>query len=181
VSVFFCGLCVGVIIGLIFGPDSEREHAAKVDGWISGYRFARPKQTPNLHRETPNMTERSEDALKAKCYTTRQVTHEEARQIAKRFIDANFNNPGERPRIGIPARPDYDDDLLLCAYIEQQAALPAEREKLREALSLMPDEIEIFRIMQAEGGHHAQMAKAIGRRIEEIRTALRGDREQGEG
>jgi hypothetical protein len=41
VSVFFCGLCVGVIIGLIFGPDSEREHAAKVDGWISGFRFAR--------------------------------------------------------------------------------------------------------------------------------------------
>jgi hypothetical protein len=75
------------------------------------------------------MTERSEDALKAKCYTTRQVTHEEARQIAKRFIDANFKNPGERPRIGIPARPDYDDDLLLCAYIEQQAALHAEREK----------------------------------------------------
>ena len=85
------------------------------------------------------MTERSEDALKAKCYTTRQVTHEEAREIAKRFIDANFNNPGERPRIGIPARPDYDDDLLLCAYIEQQAALHAEREKLLELAEAIAD------------------------------------------
>jgi hypothetical protein len=37
IGAFICG----VIVGLIFGPDSERENVAKVDGWISGYKFAR--------------------------------------------------------------------------------------------------------------------------------------------
>jgi len=32
---------VGVVVGLIFGPDSEREHRAKVDGWLSGFQYAR--------------------------------------------------------------------------------------------------------------------------------------------
>lgn len=31
---------IGMIVGLVFGPDSERENAANVDGWLSGYRFA---------------------------------------------------------------------------------------------------------------------------------------------
>jgi hypothetical protein len=31
----------GVIVGLIIGPDSEREHSAKTDGWIAGFTFAR--------------------------------------------------------------------------------------------------------------------------------------------
>jgi hypothetical protein len=105
VSVFFCGLCVGVIIGLIFGPDSEREHAAKVDGWISGYRFARPKQTPNLHRETPNMTERSEDALKAKGKST--MTDEQIKHMTERFLSwklpENFS-----PDAGISFSPEFN-------------------------------------------------------------------------
>ena len=54
---------------------------------------------------------------------TRTISHDEAQQIAKRFIDGHFNNKGDHPRISIPARPDYDDDLLLLAYIEQQRAL----------------------------------------------------------
>lgn len=32
---------LGVLVGLIIGPDSEREYRAKVDGWLSGYKFAR--------------------------------------------------------------------------------------------------------------------------------------------
>lgn len=50
------------------------------------------------------------------------ITHEEARAIAKRFIDGHFNNEGEHPRMSIPADPNRDDDIRLCAYIAQQAA-----------------------------------------------------------
>ena len=48
------------------------------------------------------------------------VSHDEADQIAQRFIDYFFGNKAETPRVSIPARPDYDDDLRLTAYIEQQ-------------------------------------------------------------
>lgn len=36
---------LGVIFGLVFGPDSEREYRAKVDGWLSGYKFAKDSTT----------------------------------------------------------------------------------------------------------------------------------------
>lgn len=53
--------------------------------------------------------------------TTRQISHDEAREIAGRLINSHFRQaPGAR--VGIPARPDYDDDLLIIAYIEQQRA-----------------------------------------------------------
>lgn len=56
-------------------------------------------------------------------FTKRAIGHDEARECARRFIDGHFNNPGrERPRASIPARPDYDDDLLLLSYIKQQEA-----------------------------------------------------------
>lgn len=38
---FIGGFCAGMIIGLIFGPDSEREDVARVDGWLDGYRYAK--------------------------------------------------------------------------------------------------------------------------------------------
>lgn len=37
--------CLGVLLGLILGPDSEREHARRIDGWIEGYRFARRQKS----------------------------------------------------------------------------------------------------------------------------------------
>lgn len=46
-------------------------------------------------------------------------------------------------------------------------------ERMREALALLPDEIEVFRIIRgAHGNSHAVMAKAVARRIDEIRTTL---------
>ena len=55
--------------------------------------------------------------------TKRQISYEEAHQIAQRFIDEFFHNPGrDRPRIGIPARPEYDDDICLHSFIDQQKA-----------------------------------------------------------
>src|SRR6185369_2251337 len=47
-------------------------------------------------------------------------SHDEATQIAQRYIDCAFGNKAERPRHSIPARPDYDDDLRLSAYIKHQ-------------------------------------------------------------
>ena len=72
----------------------------------------------------------------------RHVTHDEARQIAQRFINGHFGNVHQDgtknwPRMSIPASPQQDDDLLLCAYIEQNrrasiAAMPSRAEVLEE-------------------------------------------------
>lgn len=54
-------------------------------------------------------------------YTKRQISHDEAMEAIVRF-ENHFWRKADKdgPRIGIPARPDYDDDLILHAYIEQQ-------------------------------------------------------------
>lgn len=56
-------------------------------------------------------------------YTTRTISHDEAGEIAKRLINSHFRLE-PHARVSIPARPDYDDDLLILAYIEQQKARP---------------------------------------------------------
>lgn len=53
---------------------------------------------------------------------TGPISHDEALQIAKRFIDGHFGNPGDHPRASIPADPSRDDDIRLIAYIDQQRA-----------------------------------------------------------
>ena len=52
--------------------------------------------------------------------TPRRVSHEEAQDSIKRFVDRNFCNDGEAPRISIPANSERDDDLLLHSYVAQQ-------------------------------------------------------------
>lgn len=53
---------------------------------------------------------------------SRKISHEEAREIARRLIASHFRRTDcETARVGIPARPDYDDDLLICSYIKQQS------------------------------------------------------------
>jgi hypothetical protein len=57
------------------------------------------------------------------------VSHEEAREIAMRYINQSFRNEGKpRPLHSIPANPRTDSDLRLCAYIEQQRLKEAPRE-----------------------------------------------------
>ena len=51
--------------------------------------------------------------------TQRKITHAEAKEAQQRLVNSHFHNP-DHARISIPARPDYDDDLVLAAYIEQQ-------------------------------------------------------------
>lgn len=73
----------------------------------------------------------------------REITHDEAKEAAARFIDGNFKNDNEPPRISIPANPDRDDDLVLMSYIAQQRRLraqPSPREvALEKALQEMID------------------------------------------
>jgi hypothetical protein len=51
--------------------------------------------------------------------TPRIIDHDEAREIASRLINSHFRKEPQA-RVGIPARPDYDDDLLISTYICQQ-------------------------------------------------------------
>lgn len=53
-------------------------------------------------------------------YTKRPISHAEAEQCAQRLINSHFRN-SDHARVSIPARPDYDDDLVLLAYIHQQS------------------------------------------------------------
>jgi hypothetical protein len=70
---------------------------------------------------------------------------------------------------------DVDDlrDALKAVELNKSDVAEATRiEQLRKALELMPDEIEIFRIMRAaHGNSHSVMAKAVAARIESIRDA----------
>ena len=62
---------------------------------------------------------------------SKPMTHEEARDAVGRFNASHWNNPGEKARYSIPARPDYDDDIRLMTYInasEQQSSRIAELE-----------------------------------------------------
>ena len=53
-------------------------------------------------------------------------THDQAMEAALRLVAGSFRRDGqvlsakERPRFSVPARPDYDDDIVLCDYIRQQ-------------------------------------------------------------
>ena len=79
----------------------------------------------------------ADDVANTGIWTTREIPHAEAREIAQRLINSHF---GQEPcaRVGIPARPNYDDDLLIHAYIEQCegaiSSLYRENEELRAAV-----------------------------------------------
>jgi hypothetical protein len=65
--------------------------------------------------------------------TRRPIDHAEARESLHRFCGSHFRDGREVARIGIPARPDYDDDLVLSAYIQQQ------EERWRDIDTAIPD------------------------------------------
>lgn len=74
-------------------------------------------------------------------YTKRNISHDEAEEIARRLINSHFHQE-PHGRFSIPARPEYDDDLLIYAYIKQQAALspaPCSGDAMREALQKFVD------------------------------------------
>lgn len=59
-------------------------------------------------------------------YTKRPISHDEAREACLRLINSHFR---QEPcaRISIPAKVDYDDDLVLMAYIKQREEADAVR------------------------------------------------------
>jgi len=48
----------------------------------------------------------------------RQISHDEAKEVAQRFINSFFGH-GNGAKVSIPVEPN-DDDLILSSYIEQQ-------------------------------------------------------------
>lgn len=66
------------------------------------------------------------------------ISHDKAAESLQRLINSHFNQ-GTSARVSIPAQPDYDDDLILSRYIEQQRAAkltltPEAIARVREAL-----------------------------------------------
>ena len=62
--------------------------------------------------------------------TKRPISHDEARDAMQRLVNSHFRRTDQEcGRFGIPARPDYDDDLVLAAYIEQQRAKECENDE----------------------------------------------------
>ncbi len=96
------------------------------------------------------------------------VSFDEARQIASRFINGHFKNPGkEGPRTHIPAEPKMDDDIRLVAFIEQQRRASAapkegEGERLKAALYSCKDYLSKHRrAVVEEDVLRAQIASAL--------------------
>lgn len=73
----------------------------------------------------PSPDTKGEDAERRWFETDRQISHEEAREVARRLISGSFRRDGERldsehcPRFSIPTRVDHDDDCLIISYINQ--------------------------------------------------------------
>ncbi len=81
------------------------------------------------------MSDNTERNYQQDAHDAGPVSAAEATEIAQRFIDGHFNNVGKaRPIISIPARPEYDSDIRLIAYIKQSDRdLAAAREELAAA------------------------------------------------
>jgi hypothetical protein len=79
--------------------------------------------------------------------TKRLIGHDEAHEVAQRLINSHFGNSNPA-RMSIPAKPDEDDDLVICAYIEQQRA----REAAFVGLSDLPDLTNSRRQKEKLGG-----------------------------
>lgn len=125
-------------------------------------------QSPN----TP--TEGLSEAPPRSVFTTRPISHEEAREVAGRLINSHFRQE-PRARVGIPARPDYDDDLLILAYIKQQSARseprpPTDLAGVRAALEGLLDALDV---REVEGrGRSWGLTAAIAPAYDNARAAL---------
>lgn len=75
-------------------------------------------------------------------FTKRRIGHDEALEAAQRLVNSHFHNP-DHARVSIPARPDYDDDLVLKAYVYQQ------REKETPSKWEMSMETELCRALES--------------------------------
>jgi hypothetical protein len=108
------------------------------------------------------------------------VTHEAAGDALNRFIASHFDDANaEHARISIPARPDRDDDLLLVAYIEQQAQRDGEHadlERRARALCKAIADLESGRF----GWEHEDVV-ALGKRLADVLGEERSGSAEGGG
>jgi DNA repair ATPase RecN len=101
---------------------------------------------------------------------TRAVSRDEAHEIARRLINSHFR---QEPcaRVSIPANPDRDDDLLIYAHIEQQAArieaLEGEVERLNKAHDERLKQNTLERAATHKQFHRAEAAEARAERLRE--------------
>ena len=74
-----------------------------------------------------------------------------ARDSAGRLIDCAFGNErAERPRLSIPARPDRDDDLLVCDALDEIDPLCDELERRRAENAKLRADVDGLAWMLAE-------------------------------
>lgn len=92
--------------------------------------------------------------------TERRIGHDEARESVQRLINSHFRQE-PHARIGIPARPDYDDDLIAISYISQQRGASALTDDLIIILSELVEDVRKLQWGQRyPGRNHALMDKA---------------------
>ena len=82
------------------------------------------------------------------------VTHDEAAEIAQRFIDYFFGNKAKAPHVEIPANLERDDDIRLSDYIAQQKAASATRQADVATVR------DCMRALLADGWTNLQVTKA---------------------
>lgn len=117
---------------LLDGLDASNSSAEELAGRL--YVFAHGGRKTIAHFVNPNgvlMTE------KIPGDSDTPITRDQARDSANRLINSFFNKePGARA--GIPARPGYDDDLVIMQYLREQAvALEAKDAKIAKLEAIL--------------------------------------------
>jgi hypothetical protein len=103
-----------------------------------------------------------------------EITHEKARESARRLINSAFQQE-PRARLGIPARPGYDDDLVIVAYIEQQSALrpaPPAQDALVEAIRERDEARRQHGIWMNAARELLERAEAAEAQVTSLRAAI---------
>lgn len=102
--------------------------------------------------------------------TKREVGHEEAREAVQRLINSHFRQE-PHARCGIPARPDYDDDLIAIAYIRQRQAAAEMQAEMLKALMLVDADAK-HHLRSDRTDHSLLRADALGEVRRVIAKAL---------
>ena len=114
---------------------------------------------------TPQSQSPMTDPIAKRCGV---VSVEEARGAVLRFINSLFG--GAHPRISIPARPEYDDDIRLCEFVDQAAAVMDERVRLATMCAGYEEKFDMQREIVCAA--LAWRAEPIGQRSNEPETAV---------
>ena len=109
-----------------------------------------------------------------KALVSKMTSGDTAHESLSRFIHQHFRTKGERPRASIPARPDYDDDLILGDFIRNADKLRNHAEWLSE---LVVEARRIFEMPEYEIGHDWERVRfeATTEWIDKLERGPRGE------